>query len=275
MPHIVSSTPRATAHWRGATGPLAGATIVVTRPAASAQTLKRRIRALGGVALGMPGVTLRAAPDDAAARAGLAAARQADVAVFISPAAVRFAFALRPRLRFARDTLVCAIGAATAAALRRRGVRRVLRPARRQDSEGLLELPELARLRGKRVVLIGAPGGRELLADTLRARGAKLAHAHVYARGTPRYRRAQLAALEHAPAPLLTLLSSAETLANLRATLPLELFARLAAGDIVTSSARLAAAARASLFANVHVAASALPGDLLAAACAALARHRL
>jgi hypothetical protein len=37
----------------------------------------------------------------------------------------------------------------------------------------------------------------------------------------------------------------------------------------------LAAAARASLFAHVHVAASALPADLAAAAISAVARHRI
>jgi len=236
--------------------------------------LKRRIRTLGGRALGLPGVTLRASADPAAARSALAAVRSADIVIFVSPAAVRFAYTLL-RLRFARGTLACAIGSATARALRRRGVARVLWPATRQDSEGLLELPELARLRGKRVLLIGAPGGRELLGETLRARRAKVTHAHVYARAAPRFTRTQLAALEQAPAPLVTLLSSAETLANLRATLPLDLFARLAGGELVVSSERLAAAARASLFGNVHVAASALPADLLDAAIVALARHRL
>ena len=256
-------------------GPLAGATLVVTRPSASAQSLKRRIRALGGNALGLPGVTLRAVPDRGTLRAQLGAARNADVVVFVSPAAVRFAFAAHARLRFARATLVCAVGAATARALGRRGVARVRWPQQRQDSEGLLALPELARLRGKRVVLVGAPGGRELLAETLRARRAKLTHVHVYTRAAPRYTRAQIGALERAAPPLVTLLSSAEVLANLRATLPLDLFARLAAGELVVSSARLAAAARASLFANVHVASSALPADLLDAARLALARHRL
>jgi uroporphyrinogen-III synthase len=256
-------------------GALAGATVVLTRPAASAQALRRRIRALGGVALALPGVSLRACPDRAAAQTALQQARGADLVVFISPSAVRFAFALDPKLRFTRATQVCAIGAATARALLRRGVKNVLRPAARADSDALLALPELAHVRGKRVVLVAAPGGRELLAQTLHARRARVAYAHVYARTAPRFTRRQLAALEQAGAPLVTLLSSAEVLDNLRAALPLDLFARLAEGELVVSSERLAAAARASLFANVHVAASALPADLAAGAVAALARHRI
>lgn len=259
----------------GASGPLAGASVVVTRPAGSSETLKRRIRALGGAALSLPGMTLRATDDIAAAKSALGAGRSADVAIFISPAAVRFAFALRPGLRFARDTEVCAIGAATARALARHNIRNVVWPREQQNSEGLLVLPSLQKLRGSTVILIGAPGGRDLVAQTLRSRRAHVSHIHVYRRMPPRLNRRQLDAVERASAPLLTLLSSAEVLDNLRATLPVHLFARLAAGELIVSSERLAKAARASLFDRVHVAASAMPADLLETARMALARHRL
>jgi len=258
-----------------ASGPLAGASVIVTRPAASAAPLRQRIRALGGVPIGLPGSVLRMAPEPAAMRAALTAARAVDVAIFVSPAAVKFAFAVLPKLRFSRATQVCAVGAATARALHRRGIRNVTWPRERQDSEGLLALPELKKLRGRRVALIGAPGGRELLAQTLRERHARLTRIEIYRREAPRYSARQLAALEQAPAPLLLLVSSAEALDNLRAALPLHLFARLAAGEIVVSSERLAARARASLFANAHVAAGPAPADLLNAAGTALARHRL
>jgi uroporphyrinogen-III synthase len=170
---------------------------------------------------------------------------------------------------------VCGVGAATARALRRHGIRDVIWPRARQDSEGLLELPELGSLRGRRVALVGAPGGRELLAQTLRTRRARLTRIETYRREAPRYSVRQLAAVERAPAPLLLLVSSAEALSNLRVALPLHLFARLAAGDTVVSSERLAKLVRASLFANVHVAAGPAPADLLNTASAALARHRL
>jgi len=264
----------ATARLLEAAGALAGASVIVTRPAASAASLKRGIRALGGTALALPVLALRRPVDGAAAKAALQQARNADAVIFVSPAAVRFAFALR-QLRFARATRVCAIGAASAQALIRRGVRNVLFPRKRQDSDGLLALPELHKLRGRHVVLIGAPDGRELLAQTLRARRARVSEVHVYRRVAARLSERQLAALEQASAPLLTLLTSAQTLAGLRAQLPLPLFARLAEGELIVSSERLAEAARRSLFGNVHIAASPLPRDLLAAARQALARHRL
>lgn len=256
-------------------GPLAGASVVVTRPAATAGMLRRRIRALGGVPIGLPGCVLRAAPDRAAIRAALAAARDADVAIFVSPAAAKFAFAAHPNLRFARATRVCAVGAGTARALSRRGIGDVAWPHERQDSEGLLALPGLKSLRGRRVVLIGAPGGRELLAQSLRRRRARLVRIDVYRRQAPRYSARQLALLEQAPSPLLVLVSSAEALVNLCAGVPLALFARLAAGEVVVSSERLAQLARTHLLANVHVAASPAPLELLKTARDALARHRL
>jgi uroporphyrinogen-III synthase len=114
-----------------------------------------------------------------------------------------------------------------------------------------------------------------LLAQTLRARRARVTAIAVYRRIAPHYNARQLAALESAASPLLTLLTSAEALANLRAQLPLHLFARLAEGELIVSSERLAELARRSLFANVHLAASPLPRDLLAGAENALARHRL
>ncbi|MBS0584586.1 MAG: uroporphyrinogen-III synthase [Proteobacteria bacterium] len=255
--------------------PLTGATVVVTRPSSSAAALKRRVVALGGAALALPGVGVRCSDDAVAARAALREARCADVAIFVSPNAVRHAFALLPALRFARATRVCAVGRATARALTRRGVRDVLRPDAREDSEGLLALPQLARLGRRRVALIGAAGGRDLLPTTLRARGAILQSIHVYQRTAPRWSRRHFAALASAATPLLVLLSSAEIIANLARGLPEELFARLAAGECVVSSLRLAQSARAAGFARVHVAASAGTDDLLAAAQSALAQHRL
>jgi uroporphyrinogen-III synthase len=257
------------------TGPLAGASVIVTRPAATATALRRRIRALGGEPIGLPGSVLRRAPDAAAVRRALTAARATDIAIFVSPAAVRFSFAAHPKLCFARATRVCAVGAGTARALARHGTGAVLWPRARQDSAGLLELPQLRNLRGLRVALIGAPDGRELLEKTLRARRARLARIDVYQRIAPRFSARRIAALERASTPLLTLVSSTQTLARLRADLPLSAFARLAAGHLVVSSERLAALARASLFASVIVAAGPAPKDLLNAACATLARHRI
>lgn len=255
--------------------PLAGATVIVTRPAATAGAIRRRVRALGGAALGIPGVAVGAVADAAKARRELRASRDADIIIFVSPAAVRFAWTLLPGLRFSRATRVLAPGAGSVRALQRRGVVEAACPAHRQDSEGLLALPLLDRVRRRRVAVIGAPGGRDLLQRELHARGARLQLVEVYQRSAPRLDRRHFARLECASGPLISLFSSADALTHLHAQLPKALFAHLGASECVVSSGRLAEIAHTLGFARVHVAASPAPAALLAAACTALARHRL
>ncbi len=63
-----------------------------------------------------------------------------------------------------------AIGAATGAVLREMGIDVVV--AGRENSESALDLPALKSVRGKSIAIWCAPGGRSVLLDTLRERGA-------------------------------------------------------------------------------------------------------
>jgi len=256
-------------------GPLAGASVIVTRPSGTAAALRRRVQALGGNAVSLPGIALRAAPDCARVRKQLRAAQSADIVIFTSPAAVRFAFALLPRLRLRRTTQACVVGSGSARALHRRGVNNVTYPVVRRDSEGLLELPLFAHVRHRHVALVGAPGGRDLLPRELRARGAQVALVNAYERARPRLDRRHLHALETAATPLISLFSSADALTNLHAMLSPALFSHLVANDCVVSSARIAEIAHTLGFSRVHVAASAEPAALLDRACIVMALHRL
>lgn len=254
--------------------PLAGATVVVTRPAGTARELRRRVLALGGRAVGLPGLSLRAPLDVDAARTDLGAARGADDWIFTSPAAVRFAFGLLPGLRIPRRTRVFAVGQGSARALARHGVAAIA-PHTRQDADGLLELDALGAIRGRTIALATAPGGRGVIGPELLRRGARVRTLHVYLRAAPRLNRRHFRALDAAASPLFTLISSGEALANLVAALPVESLARLRRETLVVSSTRLRAIARRHGFATIALARSALPADLLAATAAALARHRL
>lgn len=241
--------------------PLAGRVVVITRPAGTAAPLARQVRRHGGEPLALPGLSLRGVDDARAAAVALREALRDELLVFTSPAAVRFAARLAP-LR-TRAT-VLAVGQGTARALHRHGIT-ALAPER-QDSEGLLAHPSLRDLRGRRVALIGAPGGRGLLREQLAARGAALRELHVYRRVAPRLSRRHVAAVEALPRSARVLLSSAEALDNLRAQLPPHAWDRLRTALAVASSERLAEAARTAGFARVRVAVSALAADLLAEA---------
>ncbi len=250
----------------------AGATIVITRPVGGGATLVRSVAAGGGRPLLLPGLALRALATGTA-RARLNALSRKHLAIFTSPAAVRFAFDLCPSLRVARGSAF-ALGAGTARALARHGIDATM-PTERSDSEGLLALRGLSRVRGLRIALIGAPGGRDLIAPTLRRRGAIIEAIHVYRRAAPRLTRRHFDALDAASDPLITLVSSAEALTNLAALVPKRLIERMRGQIIVVSSARLVAAAREHAFGEIVLARSAAPRDLLAAAESALAHHRL
>jgi uroporphyrinogen-III synthase len=242
--------------------PLGGACIVITRPAGTSAPLARKVRELGGEPILLPGASLRAPAAPSAARRALKTALDCHVAIFTSPAAVRFARRLAS-LR-SRATVI-APGAGTRRALQRAGLVEALAPTR-EDSEGMLAMPILGNVQGRRVGIVGAAGGRGLLAAELALRGAEILHAHVYRRLPARFDHRHRDALLQGGRrrPLYVLLSSAEALTNILAALPGDARRALLAGTAVVSSARLAESARNAGFARVSHAASAHADDMLA-----------
>ena len=202
--------------------------------------------------------------DDAQTRAALSQALAAPRVLFTSPAAVRAAAALQPLGMIGTGDWI-AVGAGTAAALRRAGVPRVHAPAR-MDSEGLLALPALNDIDGSAVGLVTAPEGRGVLAPALAARGAHVLRADVYERvpvaPDPRAVEALLASRTTA----VLLLSSAGALSSLLDGLPEPARAKLRALPAVAASYRLQALAEAAGCAPVTRAPGPRQGQLLLAA---------
>lgn len=236
--------------------------VVITRPVGGGRALAAALRRHGAVPLWLPALSLRTVTDSKTARADLRAGLRADVVVFTSPAAVHFAKQLQ-HLQMPRQSTVIAVGVATAAAVRRVGIRSALVP-KRQDSEGVLALDALQSVAGLNVAVIGATGGRGLLQRALTARGAKLHDVHVYRRVPARLDRRHFAPLCKAPQPLYVLISGARTLKLLRNMLPESAWARIRAATIVASSARVQHAARGAGCRDVVRARSATDADLLA-----------
>lgn len=109
-----------------------------------------------------------------------------DIAVFISQNAVdRTLNLLRARRSMPQGLRIAAVGRSTARALARHGLPAQFCPQRRFDSEALLDLPEMQVVSGLRIVLFRGDGGRELLADTLRRRGAQVECVEAYRRSRP------------------------------------------------------------------------------------------
>ena len=246
-----SSADRGTAAWY----------VISLRPAGQHAALRRAATRAGAGFVAVS--TSRIVPrDDAATRAALRAALAAPVVVFTSPNAVRHAAALAS-LRDRRGRIACAIGAGTAAALRRAGVRDVHVPAR-ADSEGLLALDALQSLAGGDVGLVTAPGGRDRIAPGLQARGARVLRADVYERAPVAPRAQAWAALRAARGRGWIAASSGEALAAFAAQAPGDL--RVGTLRVVAGSERLASLARTLGFDRVVVADGARPAELVAAA---------
>lgn len=169
--------------------PLAGRRIVVTRPQAQATGLAEAIRAAGGEAVCIPALDIRPLADMGAFDALAERLESFDLAVFVSRNAVRCgldALALRRGGRpWPAGLRVATVGQGSREELERAGFRRVIAPAGDADSEALLALPELAQPRGRRVVIFRGEGGRPLLGDTLRQRGATVEYAACYRRVRP------------------------------------------------------------------------------------------
>ncbi|MEW6314053.1 MAG: uroporphyrinogen-III synthase [Pseudomonadota bacterium] len=166
--------------------PLAGRGIVVTRPEAQARALNTAIREAGGNPIAFPVLEITDVADLREINVLIDRLDQFDLAIFISPNAVNKAMNLiRARRELPATLQIAAVGSGSQRELKHYGVNECIAPKRRFDSEALLELPELQDMRGKRVVIFRGDGGRELLGDTLVARGAALEYAECYRRGKP------------------------------------------------------------------------------------------
>ncbi len=253
---------------------LAGASIILTRPAADAAALVRAAKSRGAVALRLPGVIVKVIDDMDAARRALSTAKAANFWIFTSPNAVRYCLKLLGAGSTSTLPATFAVGAGTRRALARHGIA-AFAPSGAQNSEGLLAEADLADLAGKSIAIIDAPGGRDLLAPALRERGARVERIAVYQRLPPRLNADHFSTLAAAPRPWISLVSSSVILNHLCAALPADLRARWQREALVVSSSRLAAEARVLGFADVHEAMSALSADLLDAAERVLSRHRI
>jgi len=165
---------------------LTGRRIVITRPAGQAETLAELIRGAGGTPIVFPAIEIRDVADVKPLVALIDRLDDFDLAIFISANAVAKAMNLvQSRRGWPAHLRVATIGKGSEKALRRFGLADIIAPAGRFDSEALLALAPLAEVAGKRVVIFRGDGGRELLADTLAARGAVVEYAECYRRVRP------------------------------------------------------------------------------------------
>lgn len=204
--------------------------MVVTRPVEQAAGLTAGLEARGAEVIPFPLLAVTGPGDEAPAAALVDRLDDYQLAVFISAnAASRGLDLVRRRGRSLAGIAVAAVGKATARALAAAGVTPDVVPRQRFNSEGLLELLPAERVRGQNVLIFRGEGGRALLADELRARGARVDYAEVYRRVMPDTDPAPLMEACAAGRVDVLLLTSREAMDNLVTLLGSEL-ARCVAG---------------------------------------------
>lgn len=230
--------------------PLHGLTIVVTRPRDQAAQLAQTIEQAGGTPLLFPLLDITAVSDTKPLYEQISRLGQFNLAIFISPNAVRYGIAaIRTAGAVPNSLKVAAVGQGSARALRESGITNVIAPAERFDSEGLLVLPELQNVAGWRVMIFRGDGGRELLGDTLKARGATVEYATCYQRSKPNQ---DVSALLAAKPDAITVTSS-EALGYLWQMLTDSDRAALRNTPLFAPHARIAGLAREQGWQHVHL----------------------
>ena len=169
--------------------PLSGLKIVVTRPREQADNLAQRITQMGGEAILFPLLAIYPAADISALNKQITRLNEFNLAIFISPNAVCYGMnailATNDSSQILSKLKIAAMGPGSVQALREHGLHEVIAPQEKFDSETLLARPELQAVAGWKVMIFRGDGGRELLGETLKKRGAEVEYATCYQRSKP------------------------------------------------------------------------------------------
>jgi len=170
--------------------------LLLTRPAEESAALASVLADAGVFSSSLPLLEIEALPVCAAQRATMLDLDRYCAVIVVSKPAARLGVDLVARFWPQPPVLRWfSVGAATAQILDDYGLD-VFFPQQGDDSEALLELPELREAVARpdaRVLIMRGEGGRELLAERLRSQGASVDYLELYRRRLPRYADAELA----------------------------------------------------------------------------------
>lgn len=163
--------------------------ILVTRPLPFSEGLCQGIVALGGMPELFPTIQIVPTVHQKNLIDVIKTVEPGNKVVFVSRSSVRFVLPLmKISCKSIPELTWCAVGPGTAAALEAWNLPPIISPyVPPYESESLLALPDLqkAAIDGQRVIIFRGNGGRELLTDTLRERGAFVQTVETYQRCLP------------------------------------------------------------------------------------------
>ncbi|UCE31538.1 MAG: uroporphyrinogen-III synthase [Burkholderiales bacterium] len=151
--------------------------VALAHPEPRAGEIASRLCESGYECLRLGLIRLDPAAHRASARAAAARIPSYDLVIFVSPTAIAF-FADAWSGPWPRSTAIAVVGTGSEAALRQAGIDaeglQLLMPAERADVDALLELPAMAHVADRRVLVVRGSVGREDWIGRLRARGAEV-----------------------------------------------------------------------------------------------------
>lgn len=198
--------------------PLAKRTILLTRPGGISEQLKRNIIDAGGRALHLPSLEIHAVTEPGVVKQLLAGLTAFDILVFVSTNAVKYACELFPEIvSKANDKIIFAIGSGTNEELQTAGFIEVIYTNSNTGSEALLALDELQQknILNRKIMIMRGEGGRELLGETLLARGAEIQYVELYSRAKPQLEPVIISDMWLIERPDAVVVTSADGLRNL------------------------------------------------------------
>ena len=215
---------------------LANIRVLVTRPLHQAEALCGLIERQQGYAIRFPTLAIEALNHSPL----LAQLINLDWLIFTSANAVNFALtANNGTITSLKNLRLVAIGKATANALKNQGLTVDVIPKSGFTSEALLALPEFEHLNQQHCLIVRGQGGREILAEGLRARGARVNYLEVYRRLIPECDSSPvIAQLQRGEIDIITL-HSGQSLDNLMVMMPKKSHQQLLKISLVVVSERI------------------------------------
>lgn len=234
--------------------------VLLTRPEGRNQAMSAALSKRGIAHLVTPLLGVDAAPSNLSVSTVLSA----DIIIFVSTNAVHFGSQALGQ-PWPQTASYFAVGKATWDSFDGVGISGHRAADDNQQTEGLLALEALTQVAGKNVVIVRGNGGRELLGETLTARGAKVEFWEVYQRTCPTYDADNLCREWQTFGIDTIVLTSPAMLENLITLVPKELFPWLSACHIIVPSSRAEAQAIARGMTHVTNAGAAHAEAMLAA----------
>jgi len=235
--------------------PLKDISVLVTRPQAQALPLTQLIEQAGGKSVVFPLIEIQPIPSSKWSSSDW---RKVDILIFISRNAVTY-FKQGYPAKLPKRQMLVAVGQGTAEAMQEQGYSVDVCPAEGGGTEDLLNCLDLNNLAHKKVAIVRGRGGRELLAESLRANGAEVRYIEVYKRQMPHPSSSQLAEARAVDIVLATSIQSVSHLIMLFAE-ELETFI---AKPLVVISERIRQYALSQGFQQVSVSAQASDAAIL------------